>query len=146
MANTYSSTSITTDVAKVRLLVGDTNSADWLMTDEEVSYFLSVDTDIRLVAARCCDAIRGKLARNVDRSNIQLSAQRSQVMQHYMDLAAILRTEARGDQSEGAVAYLAGSSIAERDTQRSDSSIVQAVFQRGMDDNNTSVLAETSTS
>lgn len=135
MTWTYSSTSISTDLAKVRLLVGDTNTNDQLLTDEEVAYFQTLDTDLRLVAARCCDAIVAKLSRNIDRSNLGMSATRSQSIQHYMDLADRLRKEARsaGANPIAAPDNFGGPSQADVDGYNEDTDR-GPLFYRGMND------------
>lgn len=135
MTWTYSSTSIGTDLAKIRLTLGDTNSNDPLLTDEEIAYYQTLDTDLRLVAARCCDAIVGKLARNIDRSNLGMSAQRSQVVQHYLDLADRLRKEARNSAASPTTAPEDAGAPDQSYADDLQSSDRPNLFYRGMNDN-----------
>ena len=46
MTWTYDATSIGTDLAKVRLLIGDTETTDQQMTDEEINFFIDNEQTI----------------------------------------------------------------------------------------------------
>jgi hypothetical protein len=133
MTWTYDSTDLSTDLAKVRLHVGDTNTNDQLLTDEEINYALSLETAILLASARCCDFIVSKLARDIDRSNIGMNAQRSQKIQHYMDLAVRLRQEYSTSSDGLGEVFVGGVSDANNQTLADDSDYRQAVFQRDQD-------------
>ena len=45
MTFTYDATSISTDLAKVRMLIRDTDASKPLFTDEEITAILVMDTD-----------------------------------------------------------------------------------------------------
>jgi hypothetical protein len=132
MTWTYSSTSLSTDLAKVRLYIGDTNSAWQLLTDEEIAVATTAETNLFLAAAMCCEFIMAKLARDNDDTKLGISVSRSQLTEHYTGLRE--RLLERG--SKGAEVYWGGGSIDERDTIAEDEDFPQAAFQRGMDDNN----------
>lgn len=58
MTFTYVATDVSTDLAKVRLTIGDTDSANALFSDEELAAFLSMNGDaVLLAAARALDTI-----------------------------------------------------------------------------------------
>lgn len=95
MTWTYSATDISTDLAKIRLLVGDTDADDPLLTDEEIDFYLDETANIYLAAANAIDhGILPKLARDIDRNGTGYSATRSQKFQHYKDLSDKLRAKA----------------------------------------------------
>lgn len=95
MTFTYSSTSISTDLAKVRTFIGDTNSNDPLQTDEQINFFLAETDNIYLAAANCIRyGILPEIARRIDRSGTGHSASRDQITQHYKDLADDLEAKA----------------------------------------------------
>ena len=77
---------------EVRLMVGDTNEADPLVTDEEINYILDqyppADGKAAwMAAAAVCDTIAGQFGRKADRSVGPLSISASQQWEHYKDLA-----------------------------------------------------------
>lgn len=92
MSFTFDPEDISTDLAKVRLKVGDTNSDDRLLTDEQIAFILTESPNLNEAAADSCDAIVAFLARDVDRSNLGMQASRSQKVQHYKDLAEVYRS------------------------------------------------------
>lgn len=100
MTWTYSSTALSTDLAKVRLQIGDTDTNDQLMTDEEINRYLDVETNLTLAAAKCCEALEAKYARQfsfgADGANYNLD----QKMKHFGDLAIKLRKLAVATDSE----------------------------------------------
>lgn len=135
MSWTYDSRNIADNTAKLRLLVGDTNTNDQLLTDSEVTYILTLETNLRLASARACDIIIAKLARDIDRNNIGMSATRSQKVQHYRDMAKDMRAEARLERDDLAEVFLGGVSKSVKTTLESDSDFIQPAFRRGAFDN-----------
>jgi len=61
MAFTYD---ITTDRGKVRLEIGDVTSSGSVFADDEIDYFLTEETAVRLAAARAMETLAMKIARN----------------------------------------------------------------------------------
>jgi hypothetical protein len=131
MTWTYSSTSLSTDLAKIRLRIGDTNSAWQLLTDEEIAVATDLETNLDLAAARCCEFILGKLARDNDDSKLGISVTRSQLTTHYKELRDSLML--RG--SKGVEVFWGGGSIAERETIAEDEDFPGVAFERDMDKN-----------
>lgn len=51
----------------VRFLIGDTDSAEQLLQNEEISFTLtSVNNSVYKAAVKCCDAILAKFAKDLD--------------------------------------------------------------------------------
>lgn len=93
---------------EVRAMVGDTNEADPLLSDEEIQTLLTrflptTGKQPWLAAAAACDAIAGKYARKTQQSIGSLSRAAQQAYEHYRQMAADFRilytTNGRGNQS-----------------------------------------------
>lgn len=134
MTWTYSN-ALTTTKDKVRFRVGDTNIDKPLLDDEEIASMLSLfGDDVRLATVACIKAIIAKLARDYDRSNLGMSAQRSQQIQHYRDL--LTEYQGTGIDSAAGVAemFVGGLSKATEDSFDDDPDAKTTEFRRGMDD------------
>jgi hypothetical protein len=98
---------------ELRLLVGDTDTNDQLLTDAEVAYFLARSASVALGAAKACRAIASKLSRQVDYTIGDLSEKLRQRADGYLALAAQLEAdESRSSFGSGSasVSFITGSS------------------------------------
>lgn len=107
---------------KVRWLVGDTDSAAPLVTDEEIAYEVGASLSIYSAAAAVARAIAAKFARAVQTSVSSLSFSNQQKYEHYVKLAEELEARA-GTQT----APVVGSYVTEN----------SPIFDVGMHDNPT---------
>ena len=83
---------ITTTLDKVRLEIGDTDPNAWLLTDDELNYFLAEEGDHVLRAAwRACSALAIKFARAYDFETDGQKFSRSQQYKAYSELSESLR-------------------------------------------------------
>ena len=89
----------------VRFEVGDTDTNDQLVTDEEIAGAVSLWGNKWRAASNVAKAIGGKFARRVDSTMGKLQIAYSQRVKHYMDLAKSLEAEAK---KHGAAAPWAG--------------------------------------
>lgn len=97
MTFTWDATDLSTDLAKVRATIGDTNSNDQLLSDEHITAWLTFyDDDVLLASRRCVRDIIAKLARDFDRSAAGFSGSRSQKINHYKLLLEELEGETGG--------------------------------------------------
>lgn len=132
MTFTYSATSISTDLSKVRLIIGDTDSDDPLLTDEEINYFLGRYAAVDRAAAECCKAILAapEVARAIDRTGTGFSASRSQRFQHVRDVLRELQATA------GSItrASYTGASKSAKTSLESNSDYTPAAFERNQHD------------
>ena len=97
MTFTYSSTSLTTALAKVRREIGDTDSTAALFTDEEIDVYLDNRSDnVLLAAADLCDALATRFARAYDFSTDGQSFKRGQMSEFYAKRASELRARGQG--------------------------------------------------
>lgn len=86
MTWTFDDTDLSTDLARVRLTIGDTNTNDQGLTDEVIAYFLDdVGDDIIHGSLQAARALRAKWQRDIDRNNLGVSSPRSQKVQHLND-------------------------------------------------------------
>jgi len=95
---------ITTNLDKVRLEIGDRDFAAPLFYDEELNYFLT-DTgdDVLLAAARACDALARRFARDFDFKTDGQEFKKGSISEHYATLAKELRQRAAGGVTSTAV-------------------------------------------
>lgn len=96
MTFTYSTSDLTTDLAKTRLEIGDTDSTAALFADEELNVFLSAEGSVLGAAARACEALAAKYARQYDFQTDDQSFKRSQISKAYADKAKELRARSGG--------------------------------------------------
>jgi hypothetical protein len=83
---------ITTALDKVRLLIGDTDSTDPLLSDDEVNVQITNwPNNVEFAAANCAQQIAAKFARGFDFSSDGQTFNRSERVNHYTELARVLR-------------------------------------------------------
>lgn len=100
MTFTYSTSDLSTPLARVRLEIGDTTSATALFQDEEINVKLAErGDDVLLTAADLCDILARRFARDFDFATDGQSFSRSQKSKMYAEMAASLRSRASGVQS-----------------------------------------------
>lgn len=131
MTFTYSTTSSTpTNLSRIRMRLGDTNSSLPIFTDEEITAALTDFATVTGAAYYLCKAAIAKYARDVDRSMPGISSQRSQQVAHLRDVLADLREE----MLSGASGFTGGASKAGQDAINADTDFRQPHFQTGMDE------------
>jgi hypothetical protein len=80
-------TALTADKDKIRALIGDTDTNDQIISDEEIAFFLTQSGNIYGAAARTCRAIAAKFSRRTDIEVEGVSDKMSQLVKHYNALA-----------------------------------------------------------
>ncbi len=133
MTWTYSGDPSDSSRDEVRFLVGDTDSTDELVSDEEIAYAIVEESNNLLAAAKVAKAIMAKFARLVDKTVGDLKLNYSQRLAAYKELIEQL-TE-RGTESAG-MPYSGGISISDKKTIRDNSDRVDPTFTRGMHQHN----------
>ena len=94
MTFTWDPTDLSTELAKVRATIGDTNGDDELLTDEHINAWLAYyASDVMKASVRCVRDIIAKLSRDFDRSAVGFSGSRSQKINHYKMLLDELQAE-----------------------------------------------------
>ena len=121
----YSGNPAASDLDAVRFAIGDTDTADQLLSDEEIAYLLTNST-VSAASIAACEALAAKFARSVDRTVGSLSLSASQKAKQFRELAATLRRQ----RAVLAAPYAGGISVADKDTQRADTDRVKPTFYR----------------
>ena len=124
--------SLSTDLDKVRLYTGDTNTNSQLLANETIQSFLTAGDSVINASIKCCRFIIAKLARDYDRSNVGMSASRSQQIQHYRDLIVELTTMS----GSTAACSFGGLSYDDAEDIENDTDYKAPLFTRERHDNN----------
>jgi hypothetical protein len=132
---TYSGDPAASVKDQVRFLVGDTDGADQLLSDEEILWLVSEFGNPYLAAAQAAEAIYsgGKL---VDKKIGDLEIKASMRADQFMKLAKSLRRRA----GRGAMPYAGGISIADKDAYRDNTDIPTPAFEEGQYDHPRAIL------
>ena len=121
--------SLSSDVDKVRLKLGDTDTSDQILQNETISALLTQHSDdIDLATIACCRAIIAKYNRALDRSAAGMSANRSIIVDNYRDLLKELIQANRGN--SGAV-YSGSFSRSRKETIEDDSDFILPFAREG---------------
>lgn len=131
MAFTYDD-ALTTDLAKVRFAIGDTTSAEALLTDGEITYLLTQYTTVARCAVEACKRAIAKLSKRADFTNGKNSVSASQRVAQFRELLTQLQAEAL--EAGGMEIVATGISISENAAQDENADAVQPSFRIGMDD------------
>lgn len=130
MTFTYLGT-LKTDLDKVRSRIGDTDSEDALLTDEEINGVLAEVPDVSQAAVECCELILAELARRVNRSAAGISSSASAKYDQYERLLKTLRRRAR---SRTVKPFVGQISQARNESTDNDSGYEKPTFKVGMGD------------
>ena len=87
----------TSNMMKVRYLVGDTEETRPQLQDEEIYFVLNAQPVVTYAAAAVCDTLAAKYAFLVNTNNSDLRVSAAARHKHYMDLADRLRKLGPGD-------------------------------------------------
>ena len=132
MTFTYASTDLSTTLAKVRRLLGDTDSADPQLTDEEIDFYTDTYGSVWFAGAAAADAIAAKYTRKPSKTVGPLSISYGELQEQYTSLAAKLRYQGSVN---ALVPYAGGISQADKATYEADTDRQRPSFLLGMDDN-----------
>jgi hypothetical protein len=141
MTWTYSGDPDSTALDAIRFLIGDTDTNDQLLSNEEISWVNSeasgsstATTALYDAAMRCCLTIASKLAREADKQIGDLSVSMSQRAKAYREQAVELKNLAT---REGTVPtpYAGGITISDKDIDEENSDIFRSWFSSGQFEN-----------
>ena len=130
MAWNYSGDPADSSRDAVRWYVGDTDTNDQLVLDEEINYILGLQTDVVLAAADVCEAISAKFSRQADTTNLSISIRASQRSVAYMSLAKDLRLRA----ALICQPFFGGQTLSGKDSLNQSTDAVLPSFTLGLDD------------
>lgn len=126
---TYSGDPSASSLDKVRFLIGDTNTNDAKLSDEEILWLISSEGNIYNAAALCCEQIVTS-SRLVDRKIGDLEIRASAQAQSFTSLAKSLRRRA----AMSAVPWAGGISRADKSSREQDTDRVKPAFTVGQFD------------
>ncbi len=131
MSWSYSGNPGDSDKDQVRFLIGDTDTTDQQLSDEEILWAISEEGNVYFAAARCALALASKFARLVDKEVGDLSLDYSQRQKAYQDLADELSESAT---LRSATPYQGGQTHSDKRIDQDDPDNVQPAFQKGQFD------------
>lgn len=122
----------TSEKDQIRLEIGDTDTNNQLLQDEEIAQAILVERNFWCAAARCCEMISRvflakfdvKLGRNMEITYSKAAAQ-------YQAMAVAFRRKSLGTR----VPWVGGMSVADKQTYSQNTDIVGAAFTRTMGEN-----------
>lgn len=131
MSFSYDLADLGTEFNRLRLEIGDTDSDEFYLDDEEIMIIQSEKTSFYRRAAACCELICAKLAKEVKFKIGHFSEDAHNIYEHYKELAAKFT-------SYGSVNYpwISSISVSEKEMYEDDTSLVQPNFKLGLHDNN----------
>lgn len=125
----------------IRFLIGDTDTTDQLLSDEEIAWVNSEasgtstgTTALYDAAYRCCLTIASKLAREADKQIGDLSVSMSQRAKAYREQAASLK-ELSGREGGVPIPYAGGITISDKEIDEENSDIFRTWFSSGQFEN-----------
>jgi len=130
MAWTYSGDPSSTDLDTVRFLIGDTLTADQLLSDEEIAWALTQGS-VYNAAAIAARAIAAAFSRMADKAVDDLEIKYSQKSEQYVDLAVNLESK---ESHKALGVYCGGISEADKLSNEQDTDRVPPSFKKGMTD------------
>lgn len=123
------------DKDKVRFLIGDTDSTDPLVSDEEILHCITKQTRLELAAAMTLRALAAKFSRMVDKSMGGISARMGQIAKAFSDRANELDPgRLTANINVGILPVFGGVTIAEKMNENADYGATQPAFKKGMND------------
>lgn len=131
MTWTYS-TVLATPKDQVRLIIGDTQTADQQLQDEEINYLVTQRNDVNMAAADACEALAARYSRQADTTNLSLRIAASQRAKRYADM--VLELKAKALALSGATMDVGGTSISGKLQRATNADEVQPSFGIGIDD------------
>tara|TARA_A100001391_G_scaffold70347_3_gene44940 strand:- start:1682 stop:2125 length:444 start_codon:yes stop_codon:yes gene_type:complete len=130
MTWTYSGDPANNDRDKVRFLVFDTDTNEQLLSDEEIAWLLSEQTNVYLAAANAAEVIAAKFAKDISRSVVGISATPGGRAEFYLELAEKLRNQI-GTTNKRAEVFAGGLTISGKESLDGDTDAVQPGFKIG---------------
>lgn len=121
----------TNTTADVRLMIGDTNTLDQQLADEEIAWLITQEGSTYLAAARAAETIAAKYSREVDMKGGGIDLRASQAAAAYTILAIGLRTKAR----MFVAPYAGGISASDKDANTTNTDRTPPAFWTGMETN-----------
>ena len=125
-------TALTTTKDQIRLETADTDTTAQLLQDEEIVYLMGLEQNFWGASARCCEVISRNFLRKADvRLGRSLMLAYSVMAKQYGDMATAFRKRANATNAP----WTGGTSLSDKTTLAQDTSLVQPLFTKHMEDN-----------
>lgn len=134
MTWSYSGDPSSSDRDAVRFLIGDTDTTDQQLSNEEINYLLVEYTSVDQTAIAAIGSLIAKYSRYVDQSTGDISLSYSQRINQFKELLNNIRRR----MAEGVRPYCGGLSIADKELDVENDDRVDPAFYEEMWDNNQS--------
>jgi hypothetical protein len=133
MAWSYDNTALaTSDKDAVRLIIGDTDTNDQLLQNEEINYYITLHGSVTRAASESARAVAAKYARAMSRSIGGLQADFSAKYRQYLELADNLD---RNEQVSPVSPFLAGYLKSQHEVQDANTDRIPIFGRMGVTDN-----------
>lgn len=141
MTWTYDDTVLaTSNRDAVRLVIGDTDTNDQLLQNEEIAYYLTTHGTVARAASEAARAIAAKYARLMSRSVGGLQADFAAKYRQYLELADNL---GRNEEADPVSPYLSGWLDSQHETRAEDSDRIPIFGRKGITDNPEVIAGDT---
>jgi len=130
MAWTYDANALDEPLNAVRMLVGDTNTNEQLLQDEEIEAFIDITDSNVAAAAAAARALSAKYARSVDKWVGDLKILASQKQRQFLRLYEQLTLQA----SSHGVPSAGGIRVSQKEEHAANTDLVSPAFRIGMHD------------
>jgi len=132
MTFTYDESALSAELNKIRLYIGDTDSNDPLLHDEEIALVQSDFTSFNKRCAECCKLICAQIIRRVDGRLGNLTEKSSVLYDRYEKLATEFDRR-----SSSSYPWAGGIVQSDKDDIEDDNALVDPKFKKGIMDNDT---------
>lgn len=133
MTTTYDPIQLPTSTTyQIRFYLGDTDSTDWQLQDEEIAWAYTERGNVWGAASLCALALEGKYSRLTQISADGVSQSLQQRASQYAALSVLY---AKKEAIYRAVPYLSGASISDMRANLSNADRVPDIFRLGLNDN-----------
>lgn len=129
MSFSYDLADFDTELNRLRLEIGDTDSDDYFLDDEEIAVIQSEKTSFYRRAAACCGLICAKVARDVNFKIGHFSENSDKIYAHYEELMDKFNIQA-----STSYPWSAAISVSEKDLYENDESLVHPKIKLGLHD------------
>lgn len=120
----------TTTRDQVRLLIGDTDTTDQQMQDDEIAYLATLYGSALRAASAACRSLQAKYARQADTAIDDIKVSSSQRAKAYGELAASLEAQATTAGAAVPIAFAGGVSVVDKLDRESDTDRTLPYFTR----------------
>lgn len=127
------STIATTPKDMIRLQIGDTDSTNPLLQDEEISFYLTTRANIYGAAAECCRSLAAKFSSQVTAAAGGQKTAYSDIAKAYA--ARAVSFDVKAAMAGSAMPYAGGISVSDKQNNQQDTDRTSPQFSIGMDDN-----------